>query len=393
MKIKDEQIDKKSMQFGYVPQLDGMRGIAILAVIGFHAGFSFLSGGFFGVDIFFVLSGFLITSLLLKEYDKYEYINLKHFYLRRALRLLPALILLLFIFTLASIIFLNWQDARSNLLDAGIVLFYVANWARAFQIHGAGWLGHAWSLSIEEQFYILWPTLLIFLLKRVQSKRKIFYIIVLLAVLSWLLRLYLISSGALTERIYNGLDTRADSLLTGCALGVFLSSDILTAKLKDKLSKLLQYFYPMAILILIGVIISANLDGLYVYKWLLGLVEISTAFLILAIFISEKSVLKRFLSIKPLVWIGSISYGLYLWHYPIFSLLWHLHQDSLILSVGIPASFIIATCSYYFWERPFLKLKKKLSLPQKPIEMKNGIKESIPYAVEKQKNDYSDNDG
>ncbi|MFW9929612.1 MAG: acyltransferase family protein, partial [Candidatus Thorarchaeota archaeon] len=184
-------MNKEKFRFGYVPQLDGMRGIAVLAVIAFHAGISFMPGGFIGVDIFFVLSGFLITSLLIREYDKYKDINFKHFYIRRALRLLPALILLLILFSVLSVFFLQWTQAKSNLEDALIVLFYVANWARAFHIHGAGWLGHAWSLSIEEQFYILWPITLIFLLKRIHSRRNIFYLVLIFAGLSWLLRLIL----------------------------------------------------------------------------------------------------------------------------------------------------------------------------------------------------------
>ena len=134
---------------GYNPGLDGLRGTAILSVMAYHAQTPFFRGGFIGVDIFFVLSGFLISSLLVSEFDRCNAVSLKNFYMRRLLRLAPALIGLLVIFCVASSLFLSAQKANSNYIDSLIALAYLSNWARALSIHPPDFLGHTWSLSIE----------------------------------------------------------------------------------------------------------------------------------------------------------------------------------------------------------------------------------------------------
>jgi peptidoglycan/LPS O-acetylase OafA/YrhL len=148
---------RPGFSLSYTPALDGIRGVSILAVMIYHAGASFLPGGFIGVDVFFVLSGFLITALLLKEYDRGRQIQLKKLYIRRVLRLAPALAVLLFVFTVSSWLLLEPKQAGSHLWDAFITLCYASNWTQALDIHPPDLLGHTWSLSIEEQFYILWP--------------------------------------------------------------------------------------------------------------------------------------------------------------------------------------------------------------------------------------------
>ena len=368
-------MNQKVFKFGYVPELDGIRGFAILAVLLYHANIPIFKGGFIGVDIFFVLSGFLITSLLIKEYDKDNHINLKNFYLRRVLRLIPALVLLLFVFSTLSLIFLNIKTAMSNVFESIIVLLYSANWARAFQFHAPGFLGHMWSLSIEEQFYILWPLTLRYLLRHIKSRRKIFIIVLSLIIVSWGVRVLLAESGASIERLYNGLDTRADSLLTGCALGLALSSNLIVPKIQNILSVILKFLTPFSALVLLSIVFLGNINSMLYYDWLLLVIEILTTILILNIFFSKNSLLRKIFSNKILVWIGSISYGLYLWHYPVFMTMFkYFDSDSAtVLLLGSLISFIIAALSFYFWERPFLKLKNKLTSKRESSKtLKNG---------------------
>src|SRR5215469_9346411 len=146
-------------KLGYVPELNGVRGIAILLVIGNHlplrnnSTHSLLPGGFVGVDLFFALSGFLITTLLLQEFDNTGSISLRKFYLRRALRLGPALVAFLMVFCALSFALYGHAQARGNCLNALIALFYVSNWVRVLTSNQLGLLAHTWSLSVEEQFY------------------------------------------------------------------------------------------------------------------------------------------------------------------------------------------------------------------------------------------------
>src|SRR5438874_2564773 len=145
---------------GYQPALDGLRAVAVLAVFGFHATSSGVPGGYVGVDLFFVLSGFLITSLLLEERVRTGRVRLSWFYARRFLRLAPALVALLLCYVLCYGL---WKGDRwpTALKSAGLAAVYLSNWARSLGVNDMGWVGHTWSLSVEEQFYLLWPPLLL----------------------------------------------------------------------------------------------------------------------------------------------------------------------------------------------------------------------------------------
>lgn len=356
----DLAMHTKGSNWGYVPALDGLRAFAVLAVLFYHANMSFAKGGFIGVDVFFVVSGFLITSILMREFNRHQRIDLRNFYLRRVLRLAPALIVLLVSFTLLSALLLDHEQGRSNEIDTLIALFYVSNWAWAFQIHPPHFLAHTWSLSIEEQFYILWPIILITLLRFIPSRFNILIVILALTVLSCATRVYLTLRGASLERIYNGLDCRADALLIGCLLGFLLSSNIIN---KDHhwLETSLKFLAPLSAISLLFLCMTLSWKDRALYAWWLSIVEILSGIVILDIFSSSNSILKRILSIKVLVWIGSISYGLYLWHFPIFKAmrLVGFHRFG-VLIIGTGCAFIVASLSYYLLERPILKLKTRL---------------------------------
>lgn len=345
---------------GYVPALDGLRGIAICCVMMMHSGFPYFQGGFVGVDIFFVLSGFLITYLLLREYDTSgNRVSLVKFYMRRALRLGPALVLLLIVLLVAGHFLLNQGGRYALRNDVLITLFYASNWFRAFD-HDLGYLAHSWSLSIEEQFYILWPMTLLVLLKFTRHRRQVVQLVLIAALLAWLLRVVMALDGASVNRLYNGLDTRADSLLIGCAVGVLLGSGLLGGETRRAMARFLKYL-PLAFLAAILAIgYWARWKGIDTYFYVLTLIEVISALTILYVFIIEESVLKRLLSNRVLVWIGSISYGLYLWHFPIYKAM-RLNGFSLEMTIvgGSILTFAVASASYYAIERPALSLKKR----------------------------------
>lgn len=347
----------------YIPGFDGMRGMAILLVMLFHTGIPYFKGGFIGVDIFFVLSGFLITSLLIKEQASTGRINLKHFYLRRVLRLAPALLLLLLTVAISGIALGLKGSSSTDLSSVLITLFYSANWVRAFNLHPMGILAHTWSLSIEEQFYMLWPLFVIMLLKLVKSKKEIFNIVFTLSILSWLLRIYLTQSGFPAERIYNGLDTRADGLLIGCLAAIMHNSPLqenwfsFGTKRYILLKNLAFAGFTFPFIILFNI----SWRNVNMFYWINFLVEIFTAALILHVISNKKSLIKKLLTFKPLIWTGSISYGIYLWHDPVYEVMRSYGFSKLsILVLGSIITFAIATASYYIMEKPVLSLKKKL---------------------------------
>jgi peptidoglycan/LPS O-acetylase OafA/YrhL len=208
---------------GYKPALDGSRAVAILAVLLFHGGAPGFGWGYIGVDLFFVLSGYLITSILLVEHAKVGRISLLDFYRRRALRLFPALAALCLTFLVYAAVALD--DPTQGIREVLIVALYAGNWIRAFSLGQPQYLGHTWSLAIEEQLYLVWPLLIwgvLFLSKG--SAAKALRLVVALAIASIGWRAILALQGATADRLYNGSDTRADALLIGAALALALAT-------------------------------------------------------------------------------------------------------------------------------------------------------------------------
>lgn len=332
-----------------------------MLVMIFHTEVPFLKGGYIGVDMFFVLSGFLITTTLIKEFDAKNHVPLKNFYMRRVLRLAPALFLLLVVYSVLSVILLKNDQVKSNLIDALIALFYASNWARAFDIHPPDFLGHTWSLSIEEQFYILWPAMLLFLLRRIRDRWYVAAAVLSIAVSAWLLRIYMTSQGYSVDRVYNGLDTRADALLVGCVLGVILSSNSIGSLDRERLMKHLGYITPLSVTALLGVAVSIEWVNPYLYYWLFFVIELLTAVIILDLLLKKEGILRTMLSNKWIVWTGSISYGLYLWHFPVYRtmVVSGFGSEMERLTIGMCITFVLASVSYYFVEKSFLRLKIK----------------------------------
>jgi len=328
----------------YIPELDGLRGIAILMVFCFNYDPGLLPGGWLGVEFFFVLSGFLITSLWLAEYADAGEIDLKAFFIRRALRLLPALTVLLTVYALLSLI--RGAALGEVAISLLAVLFHSANWARAF-----GWpvelrhLGHTWSLSIVEQFYLLWPLALLGLLALAKNTRRIAAILCAVVAGIAVYRASLSIGGAPVDRLYNGFDTRADGLLIG-AIVAFAPSN-----------RLSRVYLVIALVVLAAFAVIGDYNSQAFYLGLLTVVATWTALLLSWIVSNPRVELLRF---APLVWVGRISYGLYLWHYPVIQAKLLLSQSAAAqFAFNLAASLVMAAASFYLVEKPFLRAKRK----------------------------------
>ena len=310
-----------SFRLGYRRWLDGLRGVAILMVLAFHLGL--LPGGSLGVDVFFVLSGFLITTLLVEEWERRGAIRLRSFYLRRALRLLPAFIVLLFICGLSSFLLPTAKEAAVRQREVMVAACYVANWPG---LHHTGMplLGHTWSLSVEEQFYLVWPAILCLMLRLKLPRRRILLLVIAGILLSASLRMVLYrlhrvpgpENWANVSRLYMGSDTRADALLVGCLVGLSAAWGLLP-KSRDFALR----FRIVALVSAAGLGYmswASALDHSQYYHGLFTLVALMVA----AILVRQLTAPGRansLLESAPLVGIGRISYALYLFHMPILS--------------------------------------------------------------------------
>ena len=360
------EVDVTSFRLGYVPSLDGLRGISIIAVMAFNGHLLRMEGGFIGVDIFFALSGFLITSLLVGEYARSSTISFKKFYFRRALRLLPALFVLMIVCMVYALLIQSPESSLVTFKGVLYTLFYVANWAQVPpNLPGIGPLSHAWSLSVEEQFYIVWPLALIFLLK-IKSKGIIATIVLLLIAASLASSILQWNAGAPHLRLYFGSDTRAYGILIGCLAALVLSWNVL-----PKTENAGKVFRVASVVSLAGIIVSffvlRHTTG-FVYNGGFALIAIGTSFLVLD-FLLFPSKLSRAFEFAPLVWLGKISYGLYLWHFPILEVSKKVFDGRLhpaiYGTIGVIVTLIVAGTSYYLIEKPFLKLKDRRATPKK----------------------------
>jgi peptidoglycan/LPS O-acetylase OafA/YrhL len=352
---------REKFHLGYRPALDGLRGVAILMVIATHANIVSGWAGDVGVDIFFVLSGFLITSLLIEEWDRFGSIGLKGFYARRALRLLPALMVMLAVVVIWHYL-TNSRVAPRTALDGLIALFYSSNWMFALGLRQPVHVfAHTWTLSIEEQFYLWWPIVLILLLRRTGTRASLLHWVAFGMFILAVERVVLFAG--MPRGAYNWLsyatDARADTLLMGCAAAILLSSKLIPrgGKIRAAL-KYSAWFICIPGLILIG--IPAGLSAGFCAIGLHVATALFAVLILVEVVISDAGMLAWLLSRRWLVYIGKISYGLYLWHYPIFGEVqarkWPRWYE---LSIELGLTVFATMVSFYLIERSALKLKTR----------------------------------
>ncbi len=405
--------------FSYVPALDGLRAVAVLGVMLFHGGAPVAAGGFLGVDVFFVLSGFLITSLLLGEWVRSLTIRLGQFWARRARRLLPALLVMLVGVALIVKVFSGPGEFAGLRLDSMATLFYVANWH--FIVGGGNYfattaqpsmLQHMWSLSIEEQFYIVWPPVVLLLLhlgRKLRPSRRLWPVLsvaVVGAIASAVDMRLSFQGGASVMRLYEGTDTRSQDILVGAALAIGMAmwaqhrTPVPSSTAFDRSS--IQRAHPAAgtagavpprphrrdlhrrrglgirpitaweitprpvrsvlqaagwLAVLAGVVLCWRVTGpgAALFEGGFFLFALGVALVIFCVVTTQGDSLSRSLGNPVFRYLGKISYGTYLWHVPLFALLTaerlHLGGYPLLL-VRVAVTLVVATASYYLVEEP-----------------------------------------
>jgi len=353
-------------EMGYLPGLDGVRALAVLGVLFYHADLVWMQGGFLGVDVFFVLSGFLITSLILEEFDRAGTINFSKFYLGRARRLLPAVLLMLAVIAVGAAIF--WRDAASQVrADTIASLFYVNNWWYIFSsqsyfefIGRPPVLKHLWSLSVEEQFYLIWPFFAFLLMKKF-NRRGVRLVAIVVAVLSTVWMTVLSVSNGFPDyqdpsRAYFGTDSHAMGLLIGAALATAWRP----GRMRGNLAPAARWVITVVgIAALAAVLYFFFFVGEYT-PWLYrsgGFLVLSLVVaLLIAMATHPASKLGPVLGTQPMRYIGQRSYGLYLWHWPIFMVTRPMldvpFDGPALFALRLALTFGIAELSFRFVEMP-----------------------------------------
>lgn len=332
----------------YEPALDGLRAVAVLAVLLYHAEVAWLPGGFLGVEVFFALSGYLITTLLLRERRANGRIDLLEFWRRRARRLLPALVLVLLAVAAYAAVLAEPEELRRIRGDGLAALLYVANWRMIAsgesyfeQFAAPSPMRHLWSLGIEEQWYLLWPVVLGVL---VRTRRLLLPALLAGAVLSATL-MALLYEPADPSRAYFGTDARVQGLLLGAVLAVVLTRS--------------PAFMPVlgaaGLAVLAALFLGAEDTAEWLYRGGFALCSVATAAVVAAA-VAPTGAVRRLLAAGPLPAVGRISYGVYLWHWPVYVALTPARTGLGgfgLLAVRLAATFAAAGLSYVLVEQPF----------------------------------------
>ncbi len=361
----------------YLPGLDGLRALAVMAVVAYHLGLGWVPGGMLGVGVFFTLSGYLITDLLLAQYHRTGRLDLVDFWRRRARRLLPAVLVMLTV-VLAWVTALDRSQLPALRGVAISALGYVSNWWLIAQ-HSSYFarfgppspLGHLWSLAVEEQFYLVWPWLLWFGVRWVRRRSGagaagpgsgvsgptglslLAKGTLLLALASAIEMALLYSPGYDPTRVYDGTDTRAFALLIGAALAFVWPSRRLTGQVTEGGRRILDAAGGAGLVIIGVLIVGTGQYSAFVYRGGMVLLSVATL-LVVGAAASPASRIGQLLGARPLRWIGVRSYGIYLWHYPIIVLTTPAsgHMSFVRGTLQLTASILAAALSWKYVEEP-----------------------------------------
>lgn len=365
LKLEEYFMLDKTKNHRYISGLDGLRALAVLSVIAYHLNFSWAKGGFLGVDMFFVLSGYLITSAILPVQGNQLTINLREFWIKRIRRLLPAAYVMIVI-TFVWVMLFDRELLNTLRGDTIASIFYSSNWW--FIFHEVSYfdsfgspspIKNLWSLAIEEQFYIIWPIILVSGFHLFKKRSRMSMIIIVGIICSTFLMSLLYQPGSDPSRVYYGTDTRSFELLIGCLLAfIWPMKRLSTKKLSKSLNNTLNITSFVALGIFISCIIWVNEYQPILYRGGMLLFCINAAILVACV-CHPASALGKVLAWKPLRWLGTRSYGIYLWHYPVIVLgtpvheignpvYWHIVLQLVII-------LIIAELSYRFIETPIRK--------------------------------------
>jgi peptidoglycan/LPS O-acetylase OafA/YrhL len=367
---------------GYVPAHDGMRGLMTLGVVAAHISYRTVPGAALYIDFFFAASAYYITSLLLRDIEKRGRIDYGQFYLRRFARLVPPLLLMLAVYLLCSWLFL--PPFFPALKRAAIVLTYTSNYWYVFDPKSIEDLGHTWTLSTEEQFYILWPVIFACLVRRLDVTWRLVMAIGAIGAAIWAWRISLLLQGAGPLRLYTALDTRADALMGGCAMAVILK---LVPQGKyptlDRLWPSLAWpllLYWVAVTFLFWPATGPSLNYYYFGSMLCGVIPGTV--LMTMLIRSSGTICHRIFERPEAIFLGRIFYGIYLWHLPILNFMdsygvgWRYR-----LLFGLPLSIAFATLSYAYVERYFLRRRTTFARPQPQAPFADGAPALSPLLV------------
>ncbi|EHK9413950.1 acetyltransferase [Enterococcus faecalis] len=353
----------------YITGFDGIRTIAVIGVILYHLFPQVMRGGYLGVPIFFVVSGYLINDLLRQEWAENQTIDLKGFYVRRMKRLYPALIVMLL--SAVSYITLFQQDLLNNIRSVvASSIFYYNNWWQIFK--GFSYFDgfatqspfvHIWSLAVEAQNYLIWPLLFILLERFVRKRGRIFSLVLIGALISVTLMAVLYVPGADPTRVYYGTDTRVFSILLGSALAYVWPSTRLKEEIPEASKKILNGAGLSALVLLVLAFLTLSDHTNFVYYGGMFLISLAATVLV-AVTAHPGADMNRWLTNPVFTWIGKRSYGIYLYQFPIMifyeakikTLSDHVFLHSL---VEIALILVVSELSYCFIEHPLTRLSYK----------------------------------
>ncbi len=343
------------------PALDGLRAVAVAAVVGFHYGI--VPPGWVGVDIFFVISGFLITTLLLEESVRLGRISLRRFWARRALRLGPALLCAI-AFALTLSLLCTSAARHDTVTGLPWVLLYSGNWVRAIGPNTLGLLGHTWSLAIEEQFYFFWPLVCIALVARARDLTKAAVVVSGLALADAIYLMFAMKHWG-SMRAYYGTDTHAIGLLAGSALALGVLSRKSTTRADGQWQR---YFAPVAVVSLVVFVCICAVYSNSQTESALVLIAATLASVVLVARLVLKPIglIAALFSSSSALWLGKRSYGIYLYHLPIaivFLERCHLRgaPRAAVLFGCVLLTVLVANASYRWVEAPFLRRKERFT--------------------------------